>query len=169
MHDLLTKTVLLADRSLLRDMGSGFRDKQENQGGTDMLLWIGIVVGVFVAIAIVAHFVARRDKRQIFNSSRGLFRALCRAHQLDFASRRLLRWIARDQQVEPAARLFLEPEQFEPENMSPALNSRAAEIMALRKRLFAGGDLRGVKLGSAAESGAYVPIGPPVILDQLEA
>lgn len=162
--------MLLADRSLLRDMGSGFRDKRENQGGSDMLLWIGIVVGVFLAIALVAHFVARRDKRQIFNSPRGLFRALCRAHQLDFASRRLLRWIARDQQIEPPARLFLEPEQFEPENMSPALNARAAQILALRKRLFAGGELLSAKPGdpsATTESNAFVTIGPPVTLESL--
>lgn len=132
----MTSWLLLAERSLFRDMGSGFRDKRENMDGTDLLMWMLLVVGVFVVIGIIAHFVARRDKRELYNSPRALFRQLCKAHGLEHASRALLKRMARQQQLAQPARLFLEPERFGVENLSPELAAQQAAIAALKQRLF---------------------------------
>ena len=132
----LNNVYLLADRSLFKDMGSGFRAKREHFDASDLLLWFGIVIGVFVVIGIVAKIVASRDKRQLYNSPRGLFRALCRAHGLDRPSRRLLSRIARAQELAQPARLFLEPERYSEAKVSEQFREERAAIELLRKKLF---------------------------------
>ena len=132
----LNNVYLLADRSLFKDMGSGFRAKREHFDASDLFLWFGIVIGVFVVIGIIAKVVARRDKRQLYNSPRGLFRALCRAHGLDRPSRRLLARIARAQELTQPARLFLEPERYSEAKVSEQFREERAAIELLRKKLF---------------------------------
>jgi hypothetical protein len=131
---------LLAQRSVLRDMGSGFREKREHFDATDLFFWFLIVVGIFVALGVLARILGRHDKHRLFNSSRALFRSLCRAHDLDRSARRLLVRIARAQGLSPPARLFLEPACFEPEQLGPAFQTREAEIRRLAKKLFAQGE-----------------------------
>ena len=128
---------LLAQRSVLRDMGSGFREKREHFDATDLLFWFVIVVGIFVALGIIARILGRHDKHRLFNSPMGLFRALCRAHELDRNSRRLLLRIAKVHELTPSARLFLEPSCFDLQRLGPAFEPRQAEIQALAKRIFA--------------------------------
>jgi hypothetical protein len=139
MTRAIERAVLLADRGMFRDMGSGFRDKKEHLGGFDLLTWVLLVAGVFVLIAFIASIVARRDKRRLYNSPRALFRELCRAHQLDGPSCRLLRRLARRQRLAQPARLFLEPRWFDPADAGPELESQRAELAELCKRLFAVG------------------------------
>ena len=132
----LASLYLLADRSLFRDMGSGFRDKRENMNGTDLVLWMLAVVAVFVVIGIVAKIVARRDKRQLYNSPRGLFRQLCKAHGLERGNRALLRKLAHQQGLAQPARLFLEPDRFQAENVGAARLQEQPALDALKQRLF---------------------------------
>jgi hypothetical protein len=127
---------LLADRSVLRDMGSGFREKREHFDATDLLFWFLIVVGIFIVLAVVARVLGRHDKHRLFNNPRVLFKALCRAHELDRAARRLLMRIARAQELNPPARLFLEPKLFELQRLGPAFQSRQAEIESLASKIF---------------------------------
>jgi len=132
----LHNVYLLADRNLFKDMGSGFRDKREHFDASDLFLWFGIVIGVFVVIGIIAKIVARRDKRQLYNSPRGLFRALCRAHGLDRPSRRLLARIARAQELAQPGRLFLEPERYSEAKVSEQFREERGTIELLRKKIF---------------------------------
>jgi hypothetical protein len=127
---------LLAQRSLFREMGSGFREKREQFDGTDIVLWILLGVGFFVCIALVSRLVARGDQHQLFNSPRRLLKSLCRAHGLDRAGCRLLVEIARVHGIEPPARVFLEPACFENPGEHPALAGKAGAIRALAQRLF---------------------------------
>ncbi len=131
---------LLAERSVFRDMGSGFREKREHFDATDLLFWFLLLIGVFVALAVVARILGRNDKHRLYNNPRALFRSLCRAHELDVAARRLLRQIARSQGIVPPARLFLEPACFEPARTSVELQHRQAEIDGLARKLFAPSD-----------------------------
>jgi hypothetical protein len=127
---------LLADRSALRDLGSGFREKREHFDATDLLFWFLIVVGIFVVLAVVARVLGRHDKHRLFNSPQALFKALCRAHELDRSARRLLLRIAHAQQLNPPARLFLEPALFDLQRLGPAFQSRQTEIEALAGKIF---------------------------------
>jgi len=133
----LTHLGLWAERSMLRDMGSGFREKREHFDATDLLFWFLLVIGIFVALAVLARILGRHDKHRLYNSPRALFRSLCRAHELDGAARRLLRQIARSQGLAPPARVFLEPACFEATRTSPELQHRQADINRLAKQLFA--------------------------------
>jgi hypothetical protein len=138
MNAFMQGTLLLADRSsIFRDMGSGFREKRETFEPTDLLWWIFVAVLVIAAFGIVATILARRDKRRLFNSPRALFNALCRAHQLDRASRALLKQLAAGQHLIPPARLFLEPNRFEAAALPAELLPQREAYLALRKRLFA--------------------------------
>jgi hypothetical protein len=138
MNAFSRATLLLADRSsIFRDMGSGFREKRETFDPTDLLWWIFVALLVIAAFGILATILARRDKRRLFNSPRALFNALCRAHGLDRASRALLKQLAVSQRLMPPARLFLEPDRFDPVSLPAELQPQREEYMALRKRLFA--------------------------------
>jgi hypothetical protein len=134
--NLIAVAWLLASRSLFRDMGAGFREKRTHFDATDIALWIGLGVGFFICVGVVARLVARSDKHQLFNSPRRLFRTLCRAHQLDRSARRLLVQIARAQGIDQPARLFLEPNCFRSPAVHSALAGKDAAIEALAARLF---------------------------------
>lgn len=138
MNAFSNATLLLADRSsIFRDMGSGFREKRETFDPTDLLWWIFVAVLVIAVFGILATILARRDKRRLFNSPRALFNALCHAHGLDRASRALLKQLAVSQRLTPPARLFLEPDRFDPVTLPAELQPQREAYIALRKRLFA--------------------------------
>ena len=138
MNAFTHASLLLADRStIFRDMGSGFREKRETFDPTDLLWWIFVAVLVIAAFSIVATILARRDKSRLFNSPRALFNALCRAHGLDRTSRALLKQLAVCQRLTPPARLFLEPDYFDPASLPDELQGHRDAYLALRKRLFA--------------------------------
>jgi hypothetical protein len=127
---------LLADRSLFRDMGSGFREKRQHFDGTDILLWILLAIGFFVFVGFLSRLLARSDSHQLFNSPRRLFRALCRAHRLDRSARRLLVQIAQVHQLDQPAHLFLQPGRFQLEPLPATLAGKKNAIAALAARLF---------------------------------
>jgi hypothetical protein len=139
MTAIAWKLTLLANRSsIFRDMGSGFREKRESFDPTDLLWWAFVAALVIAVFGVVASVLARQDKRRLYNSPRALFHALCKAHGLDRASRTLLMQMARAQKLPLPARLFLEPDRFEPAMLAPEMRTQREAIAALRKRLFAG-------------------------------
>ncbi len=139
MNGFPLPVLLLAERSssIFRDMGSGFREKRESFDPTDLLWWAFVAVLVLAAFGVLARILANQDKRRLFNSPRALFNALCKAHGLDRASKTLLKQLARSQQLTVPARLFLEPDRFQPGMLSAELRPQRAAVAALRQRLFA--------------------------------
>lgn len=101
------------------------------------LLLSGIVIGggVLAMLGAVVWFRHYRLRHQ--QSHAALFDGLCEAHELDRASRRLLSQVIRFHRLCQPARLFTEPQWLEPSRLGGALASRAAEVTALRNRLFA--------------------------------
>jgi hypothetical protein len=126
-----------------------------------LLIWLGIVVGVLVVMAVVAHIVARRDKGELFNSPWSLFRALCHAHGLKRSERRLLRQIARYQRLGQPAQLFLEPECYNPVNLSPALRSQQAAIDRLRDQILSHDAPEELPLAPQLEASLAMLLGQP--------
>lgn len=138
MNTFACRMLLLADRStIFRDMGSGFREKRESFDPTDLLWWLFVAVVVIAVFGVVARILANQDKHRLYNSPRALFRALCQAHGLDRTDRGLLKQIASSQRLSTPARLFLEPERFEPSMLVADLRSHREAILVLRNRLFA--------------------------------
>jgi len=134
----LASIPLLATRNteLFRSMGSGFRQKQENFNPAEFVFWMLVVVGGFCALGLLSRLLNRRGKRRLYNSPRALFRALCRRHELDASSRRLLRNLAAHHRLSMPAQIFLLPDCFLPEGLSPALQAHAAQLAVLRQQLF---------------------------------
>jgi hypothetical protein len=161
MIDAPRVLMLLAERNTFRDMGGGFRDKRENFDPSDLLIWLGIGVGVLVVMAIVAHIMARRDKGELFNSPWSLFRALCHAHGLNRSERRLLRQIARYQRLGQPAQLFLEPECYNPVNLSPALRWQQAAIDRLRDQILSHDPPEELALAPQLEASLAMLLGQP--------
>ena len=129
--------VLLAAGTRWRSMGGGLRGRRARLDSGDLVIFLAILAGVVLAVYLLSRFLAYKDGRKSFNSPRALFRALAKAHNLDRASRRLLRRVARWQRLAHPARLFLEPTRFDPSNLSPQLRERITEIQTLRDRIFA--------------------------------
>jgi hypothetical protein len=147
---------LLAQRSVLRDMGSGFRDRREMHW-VDLLPWALVLGTVIAVLMLISRFMNRRDSRRLYSSPRRLFGTLCRAHALDRASCRLLQQLARANAIAQPAQLFLDPDYFLPTRLTPELLRHQAAVAALREKLFAiDGELRKEEEGP-----------PPMALDVL--
>jgi len=121
-------------------MGRQFRSKR---GGLDEgeLLAIGLTV-LMVGIGgwLLSRWLARQEAgKRRSHSRRQLFRTLCAAHELSGHDRRLLRQLARAHRLRDPARVFLEPQRYDPKVLSPALEAKQHELNQLRGRLF--GDL----------------------------
>jgi hypothetical protein len=130
------KWIVLADSARWESMGSGFRGRSARLDRDDLITGVLLLVGVCVAIAVLKKLLDRHERRRGYNSPRALFRALCKAHELDGASRRLLRQMASCQGLQHRSRLFLEPDRFDVGRLGPPLQARGEEVMALRDRLF---------------------------------
>ncbi len=118
------------------DMGRQFRGDYAALGVRDVLIWLGIAVGVAVLIWLLRRAQDRQSSRRTTANPRGLFRALCHAHGLSRANRRLLRRMAKIDKLEHPGRLFVEPARFTADEIPSALQSKRTQIMALGDRLF---------------------------------
>lgn len=126
----------LADATRWRSMGSGFRGSRARFDPADIIAGILLVAAAAGGVYLLSRLVSRQEAHRRHYSPRALFRSLCRAHELDRHARRLLASLVRSQRLRHPARVFVEPHRFEPDALSPQLRQRAAELRALRDRLF---------------------------------
>ena len=126
---------LLADRSHFRQMGQSFRRGGSPWETTDVVT-LAVVVLVIAAVIWLLVRVFGLQNRASYYSPGALFRELCRAHRLSWATRRLLRQLARSQRLSQPARLFVEPERFDPTRLHPMLASRRDQVEDLHNQLF---------------------------------
>lgn len=99
--------------------------------------WAAVGGGVALVLLVGVAIWYRRHRLRQQHSHPALFQGLCEAHELDRPSQRLLLQVVRFYRLRQPARLFTEPQWLEPSTLSGALAARAAEIAALRTRLFA--------------------------------
>ena len=100
---------------------------------------LGTVVLVLVAAVLVATWTVRAAQawmKRWHDSPTRLFLDLCRAHGLNRYERRLLRRMARLQRLPRSADVFLAPQHFDAEQLARTLSPQAAQLQALRARLF---------------------------------
>jgi hypothetical protein len=134
---LATTAAYVGDRERLQELGSGFRDKKEEFSGIELVYWVALAVAALVALAWFSRWFARHDRRSLFNSPRALFNALCKVHGLDYASRRLLKQLARAFGLPHPARVFVESQCFESGKLPTSLQGQRRAVEKLRQRLFA--------------------------------
>lgn len=127
---------LLAQMDRFKDMGRNFRGERAAVSSSD--LWaLAAVAALIVAVVFVLYFsLDRRDRQRKRNSPHGLFRELCKAHDLTRAERRLLESVAARRHLADPGQLFVRPELLEAEPGKPANAERLALAQALAAKLF---------------------------------
>jgi hypothetical protein len=134
MNDPL-RWLLWADRGkLARSMGENFRGENAQLDIVDVWIGLAVVTAVAVVLLLVSKFVARRQSTKRSFSPPGLFNQLCQAHALDRAATKALWRLARQDELEHPARLFLEPERFD--RPSPVIEADRETYRQLKSRLF---------------------------------
>ncbi len=94
-----------------------------------------VVLVLLVVCWKVARVMAMREGRGYYSPHR-LFDDLCRAHGLDFPSRKLLWRLAKCRELPHPAQLFLEPSWFDPANVPASLQPFRPQLTQLKQRLF---------------------------------
>jgi len=117
-------------------LGAAGRYRAGRADTGEMLVWLLIAGGTIAAVCVLLYVVNRLLHRWRYNSHPALFYGLCKVHGLDGNARRLLRQVARSHNLRWPGRLFVEPKWLEPANLGGTLRARAAELVALRERLF---------------------------------
>lgn len=119
-----------------KQMGAELRRRTTDGAGDDFALLAIIATVVPLLVLALMILVKFQEKHENLNSPKGLFRELARAHGLDRAERHLLLELAARHQLTDPARVFLEPERFDPALLTAHNPTRAAQLDALRTRLF---------------------------------
>jgi hypothetical protein len=129
---------LLAGEHLLAAGNPSAAGRQADRVDTgETLFWLAVAGGTIALVCLAVRLVFWWQHRQRHNSQGSLFWGLCRTHGLNRRTRKLLRQVARHHRLRQPARLFTEPKWLSPANLPRALRQRAAEVAALRNRLFA--------------------------------
>jgi hypothetical protein len=158
---MFNQFLLLAERNPFRDMASVVRERREHFDPSELLPWLFVLAALFGALAIVSRYLNRQDKRRIFNNPRALFRALCRAHELDRSACGLMHQLAKANFLEEPAALFLDPELFEAARLAPEFRRHQTAIESLIAKLFANEP----PLTRPAETRAPAQETPPISTD----
>lgn len=101
-----------------------------------MVAWLlvaGAVIAVVSVILVIANRMAWHWRHK---SHRGLFSGLCKMHNLDSSSRRLLNRVVRFHRLAQPGRLFIEPKWLDPAGLGPAFRADAVPLAKLRTSLF---------------------------------
>jgi hypothetical protein len=132
----LLAAALWAQVNPVTSMGSHFRKGSENLTTQDLLILLAVVLAIGGSLWFLSRAIYGR-KRRTLNNPRALFRELCRAHQLDAATGRLLSELAQSKALAHPAVVFLDPKLFA-DPLGPHLQSRRDELAAVAQRLFGG-------------------------------
>lgn len=119
-----------------KQMGAELRRRTTDGTGDDFALLAIVATVVPLLVLALMVLVKFQEQHENLNSPKGLFRELARAHGLDRAARRLLLELAARHQLTDPARVFLEPERFDPALLAGNDPARAALLDSLRTRLF---------------------------------
>ena len=140
MTHLLCTLLLLADRSRWERLGDGFSGEAAKLSIGEVLGLVGVAAALALLISILHGFARRQDSGRTINSPQRLFGQLCRAHRLRWRDRRLLKRMAEFGRINPPVLLFVKPDQFPQDAGGEGLLDDAADVDALRRRLFANAD-----------------------------
>jgi hypothetical protein len=136
MHHLLHNMTLLAQSSRLEHLSRGFRSNRVRLDSNDVmvgLLILAVLILLVWSATVLYGWVSQLRRKP---GPVRLFYRLCRAHGLAVRDVVLLWKLARQQRLRDPARLFLEPERYEPAHLGAALREHAERFAALRDRLF---------------------------------
>jgi hypothetical protein len=116
--------------------GRRLRPAPEPVDPTTLALFACSLLALLALVLLVGRWVAARRAHGYY-SERGLFRELCRAHGLDWASARLLRRLAAYHRLPQPAQLFLDPSYFQADRLDGALRECGERISRIGQVIFA--------------------------------
>lgn len=125
MSFLLDSPTILFGQHPLSHLGRNFR-QGPTYSETEIAAFVVIGVSVIAAVVIGAQFF---NSARHYSNPRGLFGELCKAHALSRKEIKLLRRIAKTQQVKHTATLFLDPDRFSEDD-------GGGELSLLREKIF---------------------------------
>lgn len=131
--------VLLAKEGRYMQMGRRFRRGGSTIDAADLVTMLGIIAVVAAIAWLIVRYIKLREKRNT-SSAQHLFHELCRAHQLDWPSRKLLQSLAKAHGLANPARMFVEPHRFNADKIGPAFANSRRRLAELRQQLFAESD-----------------------------
>ena len=101
-----------------------------------MMVW-SLVAGSIIAVVCGGLLLyTKMAHKWRTDSHRGLFSSLCKHHELDRSSRKLLKQAVQSHNLTPPSRVFTEPKWLEPSNLGAEFRSEAKVLKKLRDRLF---------------------------------
>jgi hypothetical protein len=101
-----------------------------------MMVW-SLVAGGIIAVVCGGLFAyTKMAQKWRTDSQLGLFWGLCKLHELDRGSRKLLRQAVQFHNLTPPSRVFTEPKWLDSAKLGAELRSRAKDLKKLRNRLF---------------------------------
>ncbi|MFV2066825.1 MAG: hypothetical protein ACC645_07560 [Pirellulales bacterium] len=142
MRDDFTSFDALLAVNPLHSMGARFRGSHARFGMEEIFIGLAILACVVAGAILLTRMLTREERLRRTNNPWALFRSLCRAHQLQRPEVRLLRRVARAQQLDQPARLFLEPEWIRIPRDNPRFRHDITMLEQLGQQLFA--DLEGL-------------------------
>jgi hypothetical protein len=138
MHELISRCLLLAQRSRLDHLSDPFKRPSAGIDPRDVTRALAILAVIIVLAWLLLRLRAVQERHRPYHGPLRLFLALCKAHNLRWSERWLLWRLARAQRLKEPARLFLEPQRFDiadPRRLSPG---EAARLRRIRDQLFSG-------------------------------
>ena len=106
------------------------------RGGGEIVTYLTIAVVAIAAVCVGAYLASWMVHQRRFNHHGSLFSGLCRTHALDRSARKLLIEVARHWRLSQRSRLFTDPRWLDPAKLRGPIRRKAADIEALRGRLF---------------------------------
>jgi len=117
-------------------MSEGFRSIGYGDKAYETMIVAGVILGICIALLLVGRYYRRFERMKSYDSPPELFRELCRLHQLDWSSRRLLRRLATEWEMTSPALLFVEPERFNVSRLPMEWHEETDRLETLRAKLF---------------------------------
>ena len=136
MNSVLSQFPMLAQIAPSKRFAASFRSSGVNITWDDVWPWLLSLTAVGIAHAAFRIRQRRNDMSQATNDPWKLFRHLCMAHQLDGASRRLVKKLSLACGFEQPAQVFLVPEAFGGNRTPDSLLTVSDDLKRLRGRLF---------------------------------
>jgi|YNPBryunderm2012_1023409.scaffolds.fasta_scaffold02630_3 hypothetical protein len=133
MTDIALWAVPTTGQDRLESIFRYFQTAGPRTGGSEFWPVVVLVVAVLALGWLLSRFLTRSQQKQ---RPWALFLALCRRHRLSWRECRLLWQLARTHSPQMPARVFLEPELFQPDRLSNHANAKTALLEQLRIRLF---------------------------------
>ncbi len=126
---------ILARRQYFDDLGKGFRDKGSEIPVAPIVGLIVVFLMISLGLWAFSRWNAARERSDYCNF-RQLFAQLCRLHGIDWPSRRLLGQLAKMHGLSHPAELFLMPERFDVQSLSPEMQPSSSRILELKEQIF---------------------------------